>query len=147
MLLPPADLFRLIAGERFGEIEPHLPCVQLKLPGIFSRMLQEGGAADIVEDSSYEPDNTIYDRSVLKELDRLLESHSLEPEPVRRRIMQITIIGGPDKGGMSKGAAVVSDAAGEYLAREYAKYQFAFLNKTADEYTIRLTLAHNLANV
>lgn len=150
VMLPLEDFMKLIAGDDlYGEeVEPAIGCAKSMLPGIFGRLLEEGTLGSMLEDGTYEPNDSIRDRSIEPEVEKLVEGHSLAPRPVAMRVMRITISPGPKKEEtITKIASEKVAAAADFIAREYAKYQLAFLEGSADDHTIRLTLAKNASNV
>ena len=95
------------------------------LKSIFSDLLENGDFKDLTEDGSYMPGISFPDREIEDKVKGLSESLSLNEEPVRHRIIKITVTGIPkmDKESMMDEPT----SAAKYLAKEYAKYQLTFL--------------------
>jgi hypothetical protein len=140
VMLPPEGFIRIVMKKPTGDIEG-LDGIREALPGVFSELLEEGTSA--VEDGSYTPKD-VNQWSGLKEIvESLKDSHSLEDEPVRVRIIKSTI----------KGPSVQKQAnqllkstrkpteQNKLLAKEYAKYQIGFV--AAHEKCAKLVVLHN----
>lgn len=150
VMLPLEEFMKLIAGDDLynEEVAPVTDCAKGMLPGIFGRLLEDGNLESMLEDGTYEPQECVHDRSLEPEVDKLVGGHSLEAGPVATRVMRITISPGPRKElKIDKSASEKVAAAADFIAREYAKYQLSFLDGSADDHTIRLTLAKNASNV
>lgn len=151
MLTP--DMFsKIMLKDKAGEVPTDL--MKEFLPGIFQKLL---GQSDedlfpILSDDAYDKCvcSKCRDRGAEAAADRLRPSLSLDHEPVRMRVMRITIMA-PGKRIEKKAAERVATPselrAASYLAAEYVKYQLAFLAKHAGEDTACLTLAGNLSSV
>ena len=141
---------RLVMGSSLDEdaISDLLPSVKGRLPGIFSRSKDSGESDELASDSAYDPESTAIPRQIRDMLGKAEGDHSLATAPVLRRI-QITIIrGGPRhkiESGSDKSAAVSPQA--EQIAREYAKYQLAFVSQDDQSITNELTVLRNFARV
>ena len=144
------DFMRLVMGSSLDEdaISDLLPSVKGRLPGIFSRSKDSGESDELASDSAYDPESTAIPRQIRDMLGKAEGDHSLATAPVLRRI-QITIIrGGPRhkiESGSDKSAAVSPQA--EQIAREYAKYQLAFVSQDDQSITNELTVLRNFARV
>jgi len=150
VMLPLDEFMKLIAGDDLyeEEVAPAVDTAKSMLPGIFGRLLEEGNIGSMLEDGTYEPNDSIRDHSIEPEIDKLVGGHSLHKGPVAVRIMRITISPGPKKKLIiDKTASEKVAATADFIAREYAKYQLSFLEGSADDHTIRLTLAQNASNV
>ena len=143
VVMPLETFLKFVSGPRFHEIEPDVPDIRAALPGVFERLAERGCPA--VEDGSYEPAGLPLPPSIVAEIGKLVGSHSLADEPVKRRVT-ITVIRGPIglSHGMPKKAASRS-AVADFLAGEYAKYALSFADGLPDD-KIRLTAAQTLAN-
>jgi hypothetical protein len=129
--LPVKDFFRLILGNKYDSVAGEMDGVQSILPGIFSRMLENGdGVEDVTGMKTYDPATSLLPKSIRELVENLKPGMSLADGPVGKR-MQITIIRGGGPGHMLKGAAEhvksasISKAA-KYLAKQYVAYQLAF---------------------
>ena len=115
---------------------------------MFSKLLGNGDVGTMLEDGTYEPNESIRDRSIIPEVEKLVSGHSLEQDPVAIRVMRITLKpGSPKSITIEKDASEKVAAVADFITREYAKYQLSFLEGSADDHTIRLTLAQNASNV
>jgi len=149
VILPLDQFMKLIAGNDtfHDEVEPVVDQAKDMLPGIFGRMLGEGDLGSMLEDSSYEPHDCVRDRSLDKDADKLVEPFSVDPKPMTVRIMRVSMSPRPKRKKIIIKLASEKEAAADFIAREYAKYQLSFLEGAADDYSIRLTLAQNASNV
>jgi recombinational DNA repair protein RecR len=145
------DFMRLmLKGEHKAAIPDLLPAVKGRLPGIFSRLLDSGEADGVADDEAYELPRTASVPHHVRELvSRLASGHSTGHSPVLRR-MQITIIQGKKpvlRDSEEKSAGVIVQAEG--IAREYAKYQLAFVKNCSEDlsYGGELTVLRNFAKV
>lgn len=144
------DFMRLVMGSSMGEdaISDLLPSVKERLPGMFSRAKDSGDLEELVSDGSYDPEPAAIPRQIKELLSGAMGDHSIAHGPVLRRV-QVTIIRGKPKGKLkrdSEKSAAVSPAA-EQIAREYAKYQLAFVSEADQSLTNELTVLRNFARV
>lgn len=128
--LPVGDFLRLILGPKYDTISGELPNVEALLPGIFSRMLEDGcEVEDVTGAKSYDPGMSLVPKSVRDIIDGLKPAMSMDEGPVRRRVT-IAVIRTPNGAGpeIVKGASDRSgiSKAARYLAKQYAMYQLAF---------------------
>ncbi len=147
--LPARDFFRLVLGDKFGSAAGEMDSVQSLLPGMFSRMSGDE-EEDVTGMRTYDPATSLVPKSVRDVIDSLKPGMSLDSEPVRRRI-QITIIrggspGGPEMRKLSHDLTPSKKA--EYLAKQYAAYQLAFIRTAegaGDGLATGLTVLRNYA--
>lgn len=141
------DFLHLVMGPQSGSIAGDIPMVEGMLPGIHGRLLDSGEAEECVADTAYDPSRTSVPRQLKEAAGRLAIDHSLAEELVRKRAQLNTIRGSAPRFSMPqllKHAAVSKPA---YLAREYAKYQLAFLRDADDELLSGLTVLRNYLTV
>jgi hypothetical protein len=144
ILLSPEEFYKMLLGDDYREVEEHMPEVRSLVPNMYGCMRDE--IEPSIDDGSYEPGGPVLDRSLRNVLDGMIGGHSLFEEPVKARVIKITISMAP-KRFMNVKTASEASAAARYLTKEYAKYQLSFLNRNNDDRTAFLTLAHNMANV
>lgn len=149
--LPLREFIRIVMGNEPGVSTGD---VERRLPGIFSR-LNEEGCDDVIDDGTYDPVGRMTDMpsSVRNIIGKMVPELSLGEEPVGRR-MSITIIRQIPKPKMLTGGEgirtmkVAAEGAGaELVAREYAKYKLAFLTdeleKEGSQLSVRLGVLQN----
>ena len=111
---------------------------------IFSELKDGGGVDEILSDGTYCGGQHHPDRGTLGKIANLSRDLSLDPEPVRWRVMTLALRGG--KGMRDKTASMGEpSAAARFLAKEYAKYQLSFLAGVNDDHYTHLTALHNQA--
>ena len=126
--LPMKDFFKLMLGNKFDSVAGEMDNAQSLLPGMFSRMLNSGdGVEDVTGNPAYDPAMSLMPKGVRDVIESIKPGMSLGEGPVGRRL-QITIIRGGDPAGLRK----ISSARGtgktaEYIAKQYATYQLAFV--------------------
>lgn len=142
VLLPPGPFCRIALKRPESEINnaKDLPCCIKK---VFSE-LADSGDNEVFSDSSYVPLSPRHWTGLEESADKLVAGHSAEDGPVSKRIIQISIKGGPS---LSKRASLLvtptQSAESRYLAKEYAKYQVAFMaGLGVDKYAHRV-IVHN----
>jgi hypothetical protein len=124
ILLPVETFFKLLTGDGFKDVQGDMSDVKEQMPGIFGKILEGGeGLEGFTDDSSYEPDSNCSGSD--RDLDSIVGSHSLEDEPVKARVIKVSVRGGKS-GGMPKKASATCRPAVNFLAREYAKYALSF---------------------
>lgn len=143
----PFDVFmKLLMGSRMEEAAPHMEAAKIELPGIFGKILKEGGLSDFLEDGSYEPSG-IHDVGVYNKVDRLLPALSLQEGAIRGRIVKSALAGnGSNSDVMYKQASIQASPEGSLLAREYARYVLSFADGLPKD-RLDLTVAQTIANV
>jgi hypothetical protein len=140
------DFLQLVLGDKFNAVAGGTPAVEEMLPGIFSRLMEDGSAEECASDSAYDPGNIAVPREVKEIIGKLAGGHSLATGPAKTR-MQITIIRGITPrlpGPMSLKHASAAPASAAHVAREYAKYQLSFAHAAqGDNLTNGLTIIRN----
>jgi hypothetical protein len=144
------DFMRLVMGSSTDEdaISDLLPSVKGRLPGIFSRAKDSGESDELASDGAYDSEPTAIPRQIKEMLGSVMGDHSMAEGPVLRRIRITIIRGGPKhklETNSEKSAAVSPQA--EQIAREYAKYQLAFVSGADQSLTNELTVLRNFARV
>jgi hypothetical protein len=144
IMLPPRTFVRIVMKRPAVEIAgtEGLPAA---IKDIFSYLKEQGNTEEIMDDGSYALSRFEPARSVASSVDQFSDCLSLDPEAVRKRIVIITVGGGP--GGKQKnavGAPLVTPEA-RILAKEYAKYQLSFLAACSDEQLLHTVAIHNQA--
>ena len=144
IMLPPKEFTRVVLKKPECEISGlnELPCA---VKGIFSE-LADGGDTEAASDASYVPMDANHWTGLEEAADRIQEPLSVEDEPVHRRIVTMTIRGGPPhQKRASMFVTPTMSAESRVLAREYAKYQISLLAGIgADKYAHRV-IVHNQA--
>jgi len=147
VVMPMETFLKVVMGGEYGQVSPLLPAAKGCLPGIFGRMAADPGIGKLLDDASYEPHAIARGQDLEDEVGRLVGSHSLAAAPVQARVIKIIITGVP-KGaddGMPKSALEHSNAAADFIAREYARYVLSFAAGLPED-RLRLTVAQTLAN-
>ena len=150
--LPLRDFIKIVLGDEANGVNES--SAEQHLPGIFTRMLDEGGD-EASEDGTYDPEgsSSMLSAGIKQIIDKMIPGMSLGEGPVGHR-MQITIIRKiPDPKMLTGGGAIHTiksaevDAGAELVAREYAKYKLALLagvmEKESSEVSIRLGVLQN----
>jgi hypothetical protein len=126
ILLPPEAFSSLLLKKPKDEISgiKGLPCA---VKSVFSE-LADSGDNEVFSDSSYVPLSPRHWTGLEECADKMVDNCSAADGPVKKRIIKITIKGGPS---LSKRASLLvsptQSAESSYLAKEYAKYQVAFM--------------------
>lgn len=144
-MLPYPHFVRLLGG-RGPEIDRAMPLMGNHLPSIFNDILADGdGLSEFLEDGSYEGDEAA-DSELINRILPLIAKYSLNDGPIQRRVTRIIIIPSTK---MASDVVVTpqADLLAFKLAKEYARYQLAFLTGNRDTRKIHLTLAQNHAGV
>jgi len=142
VLLPPKAFCSVILKMPKSDINnaKDLPCCVKR---VFSE-LAGSGDNDVFSDSSYVPLSPRHWTGLEETVGKLVDGFSTADGPVKKRIIKISINGGP---GLSKRASLLvaptQRAESRYLAKEYAKYQVAFMaGLGVDKYAHRV-IVHN----
>jgi hypothetical protein len=142
MLLTPNTFIRIVIGKWPQDVD-NVKNFPGALQNVFEDMMEDGNLKDVLEDSSFTPCCNFPDTSVSNKLNGLSDLLSLDAEPVRKRVITITIAP-KGKGSMSKEAQSGEPTEeAKVLAREYAKYQLAFLARKGDSVSTHLALLRN----
>lgn len=141
------DFLRLVAGDDSASSGADM--VEDALPGMYNRLLQNGGIDECAADSAYDPADTAIPRQIKDVLGRLTGDHSSADGPLRGRV-HVTIIKGIMPG-LSKKASCGSAAVSleiQKVANEYAKYQLSFLEAVGtNPLSTGLTVVRNYLRV
>jgi len=139
------DFIKLVSGsEACDSAAGDIPAAMGVLPGVFSRLLRNGGIEDCATDSAYDPSRSAIPRCIREALAPLADGHSMSAGPATRR-MQITIIRATPKPSKAPVKLASTSKSAERLAREYAKYQLSFVAAAGrdDELVHGLTVLRN----
>jgi hypothetical protein len=126
IILPPDAFAQLVLKKGPDEISgiKGLPCA---VKSVFSE-LADSGDNEVFSDSSYVPLSPRHWTGLEETADKMVDSSSAADGPVTKRIIKISIKGGPS---LSKRASLLvsptASAESRYLAKEYAKYQVSFM--------------------
>jgi len=143
------DFVKLVTGSNGNDdsFAGDIPSVLGVLPGVFSRLLQDGDIEECAEDCAYDPAPTAVPRRIKEVLGQLADTHSMDTGPATKRI-KVTIIRGvkPKALALPPKLASLSSSDGR-LAKEYAKYQLAFARAANDDLVTGLTAARNFTSI
>jgi hypothetical protein len=141
------DFLRLVAGDESASGGADM--VEDALPGMYNRLLQNGGIEECAADSAYDPADTAIPRQIKEVLGKLAGGHSLADGPLQGRV-HVTIIKG-FMPGLPKRASYDSVAVSpeiQKVAKEYAKYQLSFLEAVGtNPLSTGLTVVRNYIRV
>lgn len=135
--LPVSTFLRLVMGSRFDEISDMIPEVEAACPSVFREAVQD--PQDFLSGvENYEPLDLPLPKSIKESIQTLSRVGSLNEEPVKRRVTVIKL----RKAGSKFVAYEKSPSkAAKVLAREYARYKLAFLDKCGqDPFVTKLSL-------
>ena len=148
ILLGFEDFLNLVAETKTGSAAGDIDSVKKMLPGLYGQLLKSGEIEECVMDSAYDPSHTAVPRRVKDAVWELMKDHSFAPECVEKRA-QLSVIRGPALAlptRADKQAAVLAPSS--LLAKEYAKYQLAFMKAaTGNQLATGLTTLLNYTNV
>lgn len=144
-VLPPPAFIRLVGGEGTA-VDDAMPLIGEHLEGIFGKLLNSPILKDFIEDGTYEGEEN-YDRELLESVLPLINKYSLDEQPIKKRIIRIVFSPSAKHASEHKIVTPMAHKLASELAKEYARYQLAFLTKNKDLGSIRLTLANNHANI
>lgn len=126
IMLPPRSFVRIVGKQPIEDCEG-LESIEGALPEIFSSIKDEDGL-DILSDGSYTPLDGCSGSGLGGLTSHLAGEHSLEDEPLQKRIIKITIQGPVrQKAASLQEKLAATSPATRFLAKEYAKYQLSFL--------------------
>lgn len=137
--LPIEDFYRLILGEKYAQVEPHLPAARAALPTIYGSL--EKNAEQIFSriDAFFPIDN--FETSGIKDIVKTaLAVGSLNDDALSRRMTSLTLT--KQAGFVPYEKAASTTDAGRYLACEYACYKLAFLDNQ-NPFVMRMSLLQN----
>lgn len=143
-LLPYPHFIKMLGGTG-PEIDAALPLIGEQLPGIFNNILSDDDLNGFLDDGTYDGEEDVSADTMIK-LMPIIAKYALNDEPIQRRVTKVIII---------PSSKLASDVIftpravrlASKLAKEYARYQLSFLTENRDHRDIRLTLAHNHADV
>lgn len=143
-MLPYPQFIKMLGGDG-PDIDAAMPLVGEQLPGIFNNILSDDDLGGFLDDGTYDGEEDI-SASTIRQLLPIIAKYALNDGPIQRRVTQVVII--PSR----KMASDViftpkAERLASKLAKEYARYQLAFLTENRDDRDIRLTLAQNHADV
>jgi len=124
IMLPPKSFVRIVLGKPEGAVDG-LEEMEESLPNVFQALKEDGTEA--IEDGSYTPKEERHWSGLDKIIGSLTGEHSLEDEPLNKRVVKIAVIGKPVNKEASQRPITAPTPSGDYLAKEYAKYQLSFL--------------------
>lgn len=139
MMLTPNTFTRILIGKWPSEIDGVVN-FEGALKSVFGDILEDGNLKDVLEDSSFTPSGSFPGMSCLNRMEGLSELLSLNPEPVQKRVIKITISPGPARKLDKEGSSAEPSEEARVLAREYAKYQLGFLSGKGDRISPFLVL-------
>ncbi len=151
--LNPKEFVKILVGP-VDQSEEIGSSVEAKLPGIFKRILGSLNLDDFLQDDSLDFDQAVTPPRLSKLLSNLMGDRSLFKMPASRRILKITIVGGPK--GKSAPAEVIKESEDRFgvadkLARAYAMYKVATLYSSEecreDPLFARLSVLQNYIHV
>jgi hypothetical protein len=139
IMLPPKSFVRIVMNKPEGHIDG-LEEMEESLPSVFQSLKEDGTEA--IEDGSYTPKEKRHWSGLDEIVSSLTGNHSLQEEPLNKRVIKIAITGKPqEKEARQLTIITAPTPSGEYLAKEYAKYQLSFL-QGRDKYA-KLIAFHN----
>jgi hypothetical protein len=141
VMLPPKAFMRIVLKKPASSIEgiEDMPCAASQ---IFSD-LHNAGDTEVLSDGSYESFDPKHWSGLSENVDKLRDSHSVEEEPVRKRIIKVSISGSGPHHKEARKASPPLSAESRYLAREYAKYQLSFMAGADTDKYAKLLVVHN----
>lgn len=118
------DFVKLILGERAGGYENSIRLASDSLPGVFSRLAEEGEDENDLPESAMDEGEAAVPRRVSEMIEAMKGGMSLDDEPVARRVTIVAIrkLPAPDL----KKAASVYDETADKMLRAYAAYKVAW---------------------
>lgn len=136
------DFLRLVMGKNYGTVAPQVDEAEQCLPGLFTRQLDEAPNRFLGED--VEMGNGLLPKRIRDLVAGLVPTHSLDAEPVSKRITIMIIRGQkPSVGSLVKPAGLRTtgskDGVASRLAEAYGRYKMAFLRRNGGTENRRLT--------
>ena len=116
--LPLESFLKLVMGDKFSEVESHLPSAKAALPSLFRDISSSPDLDSILGDGSYDGGRCLC-KGIRDAVGGLTSSHGLDEAPVRRRITMVVI-----RKPKTAEAPIEKESseAGRYLATQYGKY-------------------------
>jgi len=141
VMLPIEDFFKFVMGDRFDSVAGSVEQAKSRLPGIFGRIMGGENLEDFLAGSDFGSSDSSA-RELPCEMKDLVDSHSLDPEPTKKRVMILKIRGDSDP--QIKQASTIDDQGqADFLAKTYAKYQVAFNASVNNDFVRELTALGN----
>jgi hypothetical protein len=127
VMLPPRTMIVVIMRKPAADI-PGLAELPAALRSVFGDLRERSDLLhELTNDGSYAPGMCCPAHSTLDMANELRRDFSLDDEPLRHRIVRITISRPMGKSPVEKTANSSPSAEAKVLAREYAKYQLSYL--------------------
>lgn len=136
--LPIEDFFKLVMGSRYGEVEADLSLAKSAMDSVFSEAARDPEAFLNGVDN-YEPIDTAVPNMVKIKVSEAVRNGSLTQNALMSRLPALVLCKKASVGPRQK----VVTQRGMYLAREYARYKFAFLEKNQDPFVEQMSLVQN----
>jgi hypothetical protein len=143
VMLPPKTLIMVVTRRPAADI-PGLAELPAAIRSVFGGLRERGDLFhELTDDGSYAPGLCCPAQATTELVNGMKRDFSLDDEPVRQRVIRITIHGGrPEQG--EKTANDSASAEAQVLAREYAKYQLSYLaGRPRNEAELLVTAIHN----
>ena len=126
VMLPPKTLILVVLRRPAADI-PGLADLPVALRSVFGDLQERGDLLhELTNDGSYAPGFSCPAQSTSEMVNGMKRDLSMDDEPVRQRVIRITVSGGRS-GDHDKHAGNKPSAEATVLAREYAKYQLSYL--------------------
>jgi hypothetical protein len=140
--LPLNEFMKIILDKRHGDVESVMGEARMLVPGIFGRMRSQPGC--MADMGDFELGRGILPRPVREMIGKLVPSHSLGDEPVRRRITIMVLRGKPAPELMKSAELAKSGSCSKLaqrIAQAYAMYKIAFCQRVGLENSVLTKLA------
>ncbi len=143
VMLPPKTLIMVVTRRPAADI-PGLAELPAAIRSVFGGLRERGDLFhELTDDGSYAPGLCCPAQSTTELVNGMKRDFSLDDEPVRQRVIRITIHGGRPTNS-DKTANDSASAEAQVLAREYAKYQLSYLaGRPHTEAELLVTAIHN----
>ena len=142
--LPVTDFLKIVLGQDADGI--NVDDVKSKLPGIYTRMCEEGDS-EAYEDGTYDPgmnDTDTIPSEVKDIIGKLIPGFSMGEEPIKGRVTVISMrkLPKPQLNSTPRISSIKSSAedTSTALAREYAKYKLSLLSELCKQGNSQLSL-------
>jgi len=126
------DFLKVVMGEKAASIDEG--SVKKELPGIYTKLTDEGLGDEICSDGTYDPGSSIagLPKEVEAAINSMIPGMSLSEAPVQKRVTIISIrkLSKPELTRPSRICSIkeaTAECATEALAKEYAKYKLSLL--------------------
>jgi len=132
VLLPPKSFSIIVirSGKPADDQTPNwLEGVPEKLKSIFGDILQDpNDTEEVASDGHYSPSCHFPDVKTSHKVKDLVQDLSVDPEPVKQRAIKASVKGKEKMDKKASSLSEVEDQMARVMAKEYAKYQLAFLS-------------------